>query len=67
VEVPGRASSLPYARAGLGGTADPSLGKALSRRGPAAARIGVMTTIALITGANKGIGFETAGCSATAA
>jgi NAD(P)-dependent dehydrogenase (short-subunit alcohol dehydrogenase family) len=32
----------------------------LSRPGPQAARLGYMTSIALITGANKGIGFATA-------
>src|SRR3984893_7381338 len=57
--VPGCASSLPHARpVSVVLLFPPSAG--LSRPPPAGARIGAMTTIALITGANKGIGFETA-------
>src|SRR5258707_11340342 len=54
-----RRSSLPHPRTGR--VVLPSLGSALlSRYDTVAGRIGLMTTIALITAANKGIGFETA-------
>src|SRR5258708_27883428 len=58
-QIRSRRSSLPHPRTGR--VVLPIPGSAgLSRYDTAAGRIGLMTTIALITGANKGIGFETA-------
>src|SRR5258708_33597073 len=58
-QIRARRSGLQHRRTGR--VVLPSLGSAvLSRYDTVAGRIGLMTTIALITGANKGIGFETA-------